>query len=193
MQRFLYFGHDRLSPAELSAARLDGHLVEIGEGYMPADAVETAAMRAASLLPLLRRGEAGEVAAAQLSAAWIHGAVDDPPARHVVQRAVTHRLRWSTGARTRYSDALLPRAEVQVIGGILVTTPARTLADLARAETSCGTECAGVTEAVLRMSSAPGATRSAIISLAHAGAVPHKRAALARLRTLEQRYDVVTR
>ena len=39
---FLYFPHDRLSPAELSAARLDGHVVELGEGYIPADAVETA-------------------------------------------------------------------------------------------------------------------------------------------------------
>ena len=38
---FLYFADDRLSAAELSAARLDGHLVELGEAYIPADAVET--------------------------------------------------------------------------------------------------------------------------------------------------------
>jgi len=28
---FLYFADERLSPAELSAARLDGHLVDLGE------------------------------------------------------------------------------------------------------------------------------------------------------------------
>ena len=38
---FLYFADDRLSLAELSAAWLDGDLVELGEAYIPADAVET--------------------------------------------------------------------------------------------------------------------------------------------------------
>ena len=38
---FLYFADDRLSRAELSAACLDGDLVELGEAYIPADAVET--------------------------------------------------------------------------------------------------------------------------------------------------------
>ena len=46
---FLYFADERLSPAELSAARLDGHLVELGEAYIPADAVETRGLRAGSL------------------------------------------------------------------------------------------------------------------------------------------------
>ena len=38
---FLYFAGDRLSLAELACARLDGDVVEIGDAYMPADAVET--------------------------------------------------------------------------------------------------------------------------------------------------------
>ncbi|UUT35391.1 hypothetical protein [Microbacterium elymi] len=48
---YLYFVGERLSQAELSAACLDGHLVELGDGYMPADAVETVALRAGSLPP----------------------------------------------------------------------------------------------------------------------------------------------
>ena len=46
---------DRLSPAELSAACLDGDLVELGEAYIPADAVETRGLRAGSLRERARR------------------------------------------------------------------------------------------------------------------------------------------
>ena len=76
--RFIYFAGDALSIAELSAASLDGHLVGLGEGFMPADAVETPAMRAASLRSLM-----GETKAASLlTAAWIWGAIPSAPARH---------------------------------------------------------------------------------------------------------------
>ena len=50
---FLYFADDRLSTAELASARLDGDVVEVGEAYMPADAVETRELRAASLRPMI--------------------------------------------------------------------------------------------------------------------------------------------
>ena len=67
---FLYFADDRLSQAELTAACLDGDLVELGEAYIPADAVETTGLRAGSLSEVL--GES--LAATHLTAAWIHGA-----------------------------------------------------------------------------------------------------------------------
>lgn len=54
MWPFLYFAGDRLSTAELTAARLDGDVVEIGEAFMPADAVETRELRAASLRSFVR-------------------------------------------------------------------------------------------------------------------------------------------
>ncbi|MGC5083468.1 hypothetical protein, partial [Escherichia coli] len=66
---FLYFPGERLSLAELTAACLDGLLAPIGEGFMPADAVETTWMRARSLAPLV--GE--RWAAVRVSAAWVHG------------------------------------------------------------------------------------------------------------------------
>ncbi|MGB3375372.1 MAG: hypothetical protein WBA87_09550, partial [Microbacterium sp.] len=44
---------DRLSAVELSAARLDGHVIEIGEGYMPMDTVEGADARATSVADLI--------------------------------------------------------------------------------------------------------------------------------------------
>ena len=72
---FLYFADDRLSRAELTAACLDGDLVELGDAYIPADAVETSALRAGSLLPVL--GE--NLAATHLTAAWIQGALPQQP------------------------------------------------------------------------------------------------------------------
>ena len=50
---FLFFVDDRLSLAELSAARLDGDLVELGDAFIPADAIETGALRAGSLTSML--------------------------------------------------------------------------------------------------------------------------------------------
>src|SRR3546814_10427379 len=85
---FLYFAGSRLSQAELSAACLDGDLVPLGEGFVPADLIETTALRAASLRPVLGTS----LAASHLSAAWVLGGIDDPPARHRVQRAVDRRL-----------------------------------------------------------------------------------------------------
>lgn len=126
---FLYFVGERLSAAELSAARLDGHLVDLGEGYMPADAVETASMRAASLAALL--GET--MAASLLSAAWVWGAIDEPPVRHSAHRAVERRLHHVIARRLVLHDVAIPAEGRVVLGGVWVTTPLQTMLDLARA------------------------------------------------------------
>lgn len=170
---FLYFAGDRLSAAELAAARLDGDLVELGEGYMPADAVETRELRAASLAPLVGHTRA----ATHLSAAWVHGARDTPPARHAVQRAVARRLTPPLDARVRYSDVRLGAADIDLINGVAVTTPTRTLADLARSRDASHREAAGCL-----MTIAPHLRDAALAWLAAAGPVPDKRAAAAFLR-----------
>jgi hypothetical protein len=125
---FLYFPDDRLSSAELRAARLDGHVVEVGDAYVPADTVETAALRAASLLPLLGT----TLAATHLSAAWVLGGTPEPPVRHTVQRASARRPHSRFDIRVQYRDLQVPDVDLILIGGVLVTTPERTLADLAR-------------------------------------------------------------
>ncbi|MET2012685.1 hypothetical protein ABXJ56_14155 [Microbacterium chocolatum] len=126
--RLLYFAGDRLSHAELTAACLDGDVVEIGEGYAPADTVETVALRAASLRPLLR----DDLAASHLTAAWIHGGLVDPPGRHTVQRASPQRRRALVSRRLHYRDIRVSPGDLLRCGGTLVTSPARTLADLLR-------------------------------------------------------------
>jgi hypothetical protein len=125
---FVYFAGVRLSQAELSSARLDGDLVELGEGFIPADVVESVTLRAASLTAIL--GDA--LAATHESAAWVLGRLDDPPPRHTVQRAVDRRLHHVVSRRVIYRDVLIASDDLLEVGGVRVSTPARTLVDLAR-------------------------------------------------------------
>lgn len=136
---FLFFPDDRLTRTELSAACLDGHLVALGEGFMPADAVESTWMRAASLRPLV----GDDLAATHLSAAWVHGALDLEPPRHDLQRTAARRLHETGGRRYRYRDVRLSPSDVALIGGVRVSTVARTLADLARSDDGAHRHVAG--------------------------------------------------
>jgi hypothetical protein len=169
---FLYFPDGRLSAAELTAACLDGHLVGLGEGYVPADTVETPSLRAASLHAL-----AGTQLAVVLeSAAWVHGVLDDPPSRHRLQRASVRRLHEPIARRFVYRDPQLPAADVVVMGGVAVTTPGRTVADLAR------TDDASAAHALAAYAQRdPEALAAGARWLQGAGRVPHKRAALDRI------------
>lgn len=123
---FLYLPGDRLAVPELSAARLDGHLIELGEGYIPADLVEGPSMRAAAIAGLIP----ADTAASGPTAAWIHGAGDTSPAQHHVRRAVVRRIRPHLPARVILHDTALPESDLVWIGGIPVMTPVRTMVDL---------------------------------------------------------------
>ncbi len=181
---FLYFVDDRLSRAELTAACLDGHLVELGDAYMPADAVETAALRAGSLSRIL----GDRLAATHLSAAWVHGGLPMPPARHTVQRAVSRRLHVVPDRQLVYRDLAVPADDLQLLGGVRVTTVERTLVDLSRA---AGDEHARAALMLARVD--PDAVSRAISRL-EAGVLPHKRTALVRLGAiLAEIQDDVTR
>ncbi|MFJ6652327.1 type IV toxin-antitoxin system AbiEi family antitoxin [Microbacterium sp. NPDC091313] len=125
---FVYFAGARLSSAELTAACLDGDLVALGSGFVPADVAESPWLRAASLGELL--GES--LAAVRLTAAWVHGAIDRLPHRPCVQRAVPHRLHRLSDPRVCYHDVRLDGADLLHMGGVRVSSPARTIADLAR-------------------------------------------------------------
>lgn len=127
---FLHVPGDRLSLSELTAARLDGDVVELGEAYAPADLVETAALRASSLASLISGMR--DAAFAGMSAAWIHGAGDAAPETHELQSASGRRLRAPVTRRLIVHDPVLDAADVQRLGGVAVTTPERTLIDLLR-------------------------------------------------------------
>jgi hypothetical protein len=177
---FLYFGGDRLSEAELIAASLDGHLVRLGEGFVPADTVETAALRAASLSPLV----GDDAAATHASAAWVLGASDEPPARHSIQRTSVHRTRHRLDARYVYRDPRIEPRDLIEVGGIAVTSPARTMVDLAR---DAEPDAAALVQRLVALY--PGALSGAREWFFARGKIPGKRAGLALLRG----YEDVTR
>jgi hypothetical protein len=180
---FLYFAGDRLSVAELSAARLDGDLVELGDAYIPADAIETRGLRAGSL----RNTLGVTFAATHLSAAWIHGGVDEPPARHTVQRAVSRRVNHVLSRRIVYRDTHVALDDLLLIGGVWVTTPARTLVDLARVDDDV--HACAARQMAERF---PGLCAEAITWLKGSGILPHKRPALAFLQGLGERESAMT-
>lgn len=124
---FLYLPGERLDITELCAARLDGHVFEIGEGYIPADLVESPATRAAAVASLIPT----DTAASGPTAAWIHGAGDAPPARHHVRRAVDRRIRPAIASRVILHDTALAAGEFVILAGTPVMTPRRTMIDLA--------------------------------------------------------------
>lgn len=182
---FLYLPGDRLSATELSAARLDGDVVEVGDAYMPADAVETAALRAGSLAAIL--GDA--LAATHLSAAWVHGAIPEPPARHSAQRAVARRVSAVHDRRIRVRDTTLDPADVLRIGGMRVTTTRRTMADLCRSTETQERDGARHMEELH-----PGLAARTRAWLMQQGRLPYKRQALLLLAAIAARgQEEVTR
>ncbi|GAA1654170.1 SAM-dependent methyltransferase [Microbacterium flavum] len=174
---FLYFAGDRLSIAELCSARLDGDLVEIGDAFMPTDAVETRELRAASF-----RGSAAiGLAITRESAAWVHGALPQPPPRHSLQRRSGARGRPLVDLRVRYRDQPIASCDLLEISGVWVTTPARTLADLVRARYE-GEDVAAAVDALLAWRPALAAEARDILS-ARSG-LHFKRPAMRDLRRL---------
>jgi len=172
---FLYVAGDRLSGAELSAARLDGDLVEVGEGYMPADAVETRELRAGSLRALV----APTVALTRESAAWVHGAIAAPPVRHCVQRCSSRRIHHVLHSRLAYRDVAIRPEDIEMIAGVAVTTPERTLGDLVR-DLCGGIDTAHAVTALLRWR--PSLRPSTVATMIAGPPLHHKRAAIAYLR-----------
>ncbi|WP_105565252.1 hypothetical protein [Microbacterium halophytorum] len=131
---------DRLSPVELSAARLDGDVFELGGGFMPADAPECSSLRAATLASAYGSG----LVAVGLSAAWVHGAVPGEPLPHLAQPLPGVRARGRRhiiGLRVR--DRPIEQGEAVRVGGLWVLTPERTLGDIALALAAAETPSRG--------------------------------------------------
>lgn len=162
--------------AELSAARLDGELFALDECFsvcdLPVGRVERA-HAVAAVIP--RRGIAD-----RLSAAWVHGAREDPPAVHSVAVDARDRSYVPFSQRYTFREVVLGPEDVQLIGGHPVTTPLRTLADLARTAEAWSPRDAPMLRAL-----ADAAGTSAAVCLAYLAAAPRlpgKRVAAARIR-----------
>jgi hypothetical protein len=114
--------------AELYAARLDGELYAIDDGFSPIDLPENAEQRARSIAELCP----GRVIAEQRSAAWIWGASHSPPALHELCASLGARSKSAVPRRATVREVVIDELSVVELGGIRVTTPIRTVLDLAR-------------------------------------------------------------
>jgi hypothetical protein len=149
--------------AELSALTLDGEAFRLGDAVVPIDVPESAALRAGSIASAAERYG---LVAERWTAAWVHGAAAVAPRPHQLCIDV------SRGGRTRMvaglREVVFQPGDVLLLGGLAVTTPLRTAADLARLEhpaprldaaLAALLDLAGVTaeEAALRLAAAPPA------------------------------------
>jgi hypothetical protein len=118
----------QLSETELRAAALDGDVYPIGDCWAEIATPDDPVMRASSVSVLFGR----HVIASRDTAAWIWMASGGAPWRHdgIVPPEARHR---GPSGRVAVSEMAIDADEVVDLGGVRVTTPARTVLDIARA------------------------------------------------------------
>jgi hypothetical protein len=116
-----------LPPAELRAAELDGELFAIDGCWSPIDEPDRRSQRALALAVQLP----ARVILEQRSAAWVWGLLEAPPREHDLCTAIGARVRTGAGWPAA-REVVIDDSETVVISGIRVTTPLRTVIDLAR-------------------------------------------------------------
>ena len=159
-----------LPAAELAAMRLDGELFTLEGAYSPVDLPIDPAARARSLAPLC----GGRLIVELTSAAWVWGAVPAPPLRHQLCSSLGARARPVEPALVVVREVVIGEEEWVALGGVRVTTPIRTVMDLARAGAA-----EDVVRAVLAHTGISVGDSMAII--AGRKGLPNKRRALALL------------
>ncbi len=117
-----------LPEAELYAARLDGELFAIDECFAPIDEIDVSHNRGRSLAAILPQ----RLIAEQRSAAWVLGALDDPPRHHQVCADSAARYRCLGRPRLIVREVVLDETDLVTRGGTRVTTAIRTALDIAR-------------------------------------------------------------
>ncbi|MBI5160462.1 MAG: hypothetical protein HY996_03465 [Micrococcales bacterium] len=118
---------EQLPVPELCAARLDGDLFELAGAWAPIDVAVTASDRAAAAASGVPSRWVAELG----TASWIWGARSSSPSVPQFSAVVGER-----GPRPRRGvdlrEVVIRSRDVAVLGTARVTTPARTIADLAR-------------------------------------------------------------
>jgi hypothetical protein len=167
--------------AELCAARMDGELYSIDGGFSPVDLPDSPEQRARALSELC----SDRLIAEQGSAAWIWGASDSPPARHELCASLGARAKSAIPRRATVREVVIDEHSVAELGGIRVTTPLRTILDLARFSDAFAAE---TQEQVARLMSTFGIELGVCIAELDARRnLPGKRRAIARLSAVASR------
>ena len=160
---------------ELCAARLDGELFGLCDGFVVVDQPDHRNQRAAAVLI----GQPDRVIAEQRTAAWIWGATETPPWPHELCVGSSARVRSSGSGWANVREVVIEPSEISIVAGLQVTTPLRTIIDLARFAIPFGEREARIVKAMIassqiRLSDCKNA-------LTERRNLPNKRRALERL------------
>jgi hypothetical protein len=136
-----------LSIAELCALRLDGVVFSIDDAFCAIDTVDSASLRASAIGYLCQH----RLIAEQRTAAWIWGAIDAPPLRHELCASLGARSRPVDAKRSVVREVIIDDADVIELGGIRITTPLRTVLDLARFSADFGDNELGIVRRLMSM------------------------------------------
>ena len=138
--------HHDLPQAELNAALLDGEVYAVDECFSPIDEIDQRSHRALALASLLPERLLPEpllperLIAEQRTAAWVLGALARPPFHHQFCAAIDARVRPSGMIRVTVREVVIDETDLLECAGLRVTTPLRTVVDLARFSPSFGDE-----------------------------------------------------
>ena len=133
--------HHDLPQAELNAALLDGEVYVVDECFSPIDEIDQRSHRALALASLLPERLLPErLIAEQRTAAWVLGALARPPFHHQFCAAIDARVRPSGMIRVTVREVVIEETDLLECAGLRVTTPVRTVVDLARFSPSFGDE-----------------------------------------------------
>jgi hypothetical protein len=116
------------APPELAALVLDGEAYRIDQCVAPVDEIPGPRVRATALAAELPE----RLIAEQHTAAWVWGALAQPPRRHEVCSDIAARTRPALDARLHVREVVILHDDTVDLAGIRVTTPMRTAIDLAR-------------------------------------------------------------
>jgi hypothetical protein len=119
---------DDLPPAELQAMRLDGELYALAGAWCPVDVLESAAVRASAVMA----GRSPRLVAELRTAAWIWGVPGRLRRPLELCADLRARARLRPGADALIREVHLDEGDVVPLGGARVTSPLRTVLDLAR-------------------------------------------------------------
>jgi hypothetical protein len=114
--------------AELCAARLDGELLRVDDSFTSIDQPHDRALRALTIAIAWPE----RMIAERWSAAWVWGALAQPPSRHTLCSSLGARARSSLPQRVSVREVVIDEDETVTMAGQRVTTPLRTITDLAR-------------------------------------------------------------
>ena len=120
--------HHEFPAAELDALRLDGEVYRVDDCVVPVDEISTPELRATVLSGKL----SDRLIAEQHSAAWVWGAVAEPPVPHEACSSITARTRPVLGPSLRIREVVVSPVDTTTMSGLILTTPMRTAIDLAR-------------------------------------------------------------